>query len=57
MKYELAFSNIHNCTNKGDHLFIFIKDKEEKKAIRKEHPKLKCALWKCSFCGKIKESM
>jgi len=57
MKYELAYSNRHNCTNPNDHVFSFIKDKEKIKEIRKDHPGLVYALWECVHCGKIKQSM
>ena len=57
LKYELAWDGGHNCTNKSGHLFSFIKDKNKKEEIRKEHPKLVCALWECVYCGKVKQSM
>jgi len=57
MKYEIAISNQHNCTNKNGHVFSFIKDKEKIKEIREEYPKMIYPLWECAHCGKITQSM
>ena len=56
-KYELAFSDRHNCTDPSGHKFVFIKDKEKREEIRKEHPRMVIALWECRNCGKITQSM
>jgi rubrerythrin len=46
-----------NCTNKTvGHSFIPASEDEAIK-IRKQTPKLKCYLWLCVYCGKVKESM
>lgn len=45
-----------NCNNPNGHQFGFV-DQEEAKEIRKEHPTWVIALWKCHYCGKIKQSM
>ncbi len=56
MKYESAWSNRHNCSNKNGHLFRFASKKEHIE-IRKQHPKMKIALWICHFCNKVTQSM
>lgn len=58
MKYEIAWSNRHNCTNKSDHRFG-LASKEQRAEIIKEHPKFdnSIAIWICYHCGKIIQSM
>jgi len=59
MKYEIAWSDKHNCTNTKGHSFSPV-SKEEKDEIIKEHPRfgyMMWAIWKCSNCGKITQSM
>jgi hypothetical protein len=56
MKYELAYSNRHNCIHPKGHCFKLIQDKQKIKAIRKEHPKMIYALWECYYCKKITQS-
>jgi len=59
MKYELAYSNRHNCTNPSGHCFYPV-TKEERKEIINEHPgfgRTIVAIWKCSHCGKVMQSM
>ena len=56
-KYKIAKRSTTGCKGGKGHLFQLIKDRKEKLEIRKEHPKLKHALWKCERCGCIIESM
>ena len=56
MKYELAYSNRHNCTDKRGHLFRIAKN-EEAVEIRKEYSNLICAVWICRRCGKVTQSI
>ena len=57
MKYKLAYSRGHNCDDTRGHIFQLVNDDRDIKAIREQHPKLTAALWECTRCGKVKESM
>lgn len=57
VKYEKAWSDRHNCKDHRGHIFQIINDQEKVKEIRKQFPQMTVALWECSRCGKITESM
>lgn len=58
MKYTLAIDiPTHNCSDTTGHGYVILRNKEAIKGIRKQYPKLTLALWRCSKCGKVKESM
>lgn len=58
MKYEIAWYNRHNCTDKKGHIFG-MPTKEQRKEILEERPKFNngVAIWICVFCNKICQSM
>jgi len=47
----------NTCSDPDGHGFKIIQDRNEIKRIRLQYPKLGLSLWRCSKCGKIKESM
>lgn len=58
MKYTLAIDpQPHNCSDPKGHGYELVQERDEINKIRKQYPKLQLALWRCSKCGKVKESM
>ena len=58
-KYELAWSNRHNCTNPNDHQFRPT-NKNEREEIIKQHPGFgrSCwMIWICVHCNKVTQGM
>ena len=54
MKYKLAKKRPKNlCKDRRDHSFGLVQDKEVVAEIRKQFPRLVCAIWQCSHCGGV----